>query len=102
MAVVHTDRQRLTTRTPGLAMALSPSSPSQQTTGLTDLPRAVLSAAVGMIDTVERAMVGEAKVRTSRGNAWEAVLADRARASRRDEVRRRVATLSSSGAGPLS
>jgi hypothetical protein len=76
-------------------MASTPSSPSQQATGLTDLPRAVLSAAVGMIDTVERAVVGEARVRTSRGNAWEAVLADRARATRRDEVRRRVATLRS-------
>jgi hypothetical protein len=86
-------------------MDRTPSHPppaSPQAAGLTDLPRAVLSAAVGMIDTVERAMVGDARVRTSRGNAWEAVLADRARASRRDEVRRRVATLSSTGTGTLS
>jgi hypothetical protein len=72
---------------------------SQQATGLADLPRAVLSAAVGVIDTVERAVVGPGRVRTARGNAWEAVLADRARADHRNEVRRRVATIST-GARP--
>lgn len=61
--------------------------------GLTTFPRAVLSAAAAMVYTVERAVVGDARVRTARGNAWEAICADRARALHRDEVRRLVATL---------
>jgi hypothetical protein len=75
--------------------------PSPQATGLADLPRAVLSLAAGMIDTVERAVIGEARVRTARGNAWEAVLADRARAHQRDEIRRQVAHLTV-GSSPRS
>jgi hypothetical protein len=75
--------------------------PSPQATGLADLPRAVLSVAAGMIDTMERAVVGEARVRTARGNAWEAVLADRARAHQRDEIRRQVAHLTG-GSSPRS
>jgi hypothetical protein len=75
--------------------------PSPHATGLADLPRAVLSAAAGMIDTVERAVVAPARIRTARSNAWEAVLADRARARHRDEVRRRVAHLSV-GSSPRS
>ena len=53
---------------------------------------AMLSAAVGMIDTVERAVAGGRQVRTSRGNAWEAVLPPHqgARPTLRDE-RHRVA-----------
>jgi hypothetical protein len=70
-------------------------------TGLTDIPRAMLSAAIGMIDTVERAVAGGRQVRTSRGNAWEAVLADKARADLRDEVRRQVAHLTV-GSSPRS
>lgn len=58
--------------------------------GLVAFPRTVLSMAVGVIDTVERAMVGEARVRTARGNAWEAICADRARAARQAEVRRQI------------
>jgi hypothetical protein len=63
------------------------------TSGFTDIPRAVLSLAVGVVDTVERAVVGDARVRTARGNAWEAICADRDRALQRDEIRRLVATL---------
>lgn len=58
---------------------------------ITAIPRAVLSAAAGMVHTVERAVVGEARVRTARDNAWEAVLADRHRATQRAEVSQLVA-----------
>ncbi len=61
--------------------------------GLTDLPRAVLSAAAGMLHTVGLAMVGADRVRTARQNAWEAVCADRDRARTRAEIRRLAADL---------
>ncbi|GIF76292.1 hypothetical protein [Asanoa siamensis] len=67
--------------------------PGRQQAGITDLPRAVLSAAFGVIDTAQRAVVGDERVRTARGNAWEAICADRARADQRDEVRRHVAMI---------
>lgn len=63
------------------------------TIDLTSIPRAVLSVAVGVVHTVERAMVGDARIRTARGNAWEAICADRDRALRRDEIRALVAAL---------
>jgi hypothetical protein len=63
-----------------------------QTRDITRIPRAVLAAAVGVVHTVERA-VGAAPLRTARGNAWEAVCADRARAAERAELRRRIETL---------
>jgi hypothetical protein len=59
-----------------------------QTHDITRIPRAVLSVAVGVVHTVERAT--GAQVRTARGNAWEAVCADRARALEQAEVRRRL------------
>ena len=63
------------------------------TIGLTTIPRAVLSVAAGVVNTVERAMVGDSRVRTSRSNAWEAICADRDRARQRDEVRQILAAL---------
>ena len=65
---------------------------SRHQLGIADLPRAVLSAAFGMIDTAQRVVAGD-KVRTARDNAWEAVCADRARADHRAEVRRHVAMI---------
>ncbi|MEV1146995.1 hypothetical protein, partial [Micromonospora sp. NPDC049799] len=53
------------------------------TIGLTTISRTVASLAVNVVHTVERAVVGEARMRTARGNAWEAVCADRARADQR-------------------
>ncbi|MEV7229284.1 MULTISPECIES: hypothetical protein [Polymorphospora] len=61
--------------------------------GLLSIPRAVLSIATGVVDTVERAVVGEARIRTARGNAWAAICADRERANQRAEIQRLVATL---------
>jgi hypothetical protein len=72
-----------------------------QPSGLVEIPRSVLSMAVGMIDTVERAVVGDARVRTARRNAWEAICADRARALHHDEVRRLVSQLTV-GSSPRS
>lgn len=63
------------------------------TIGLTTISRAFAAVAVGVLQTVERAVGGDAQVRTARGNAWEAVCADRARAQQREEVRQRVAAL---------
>ncbi|MDP9792022.1 hypothetical protein J2S43_000534 [Catenuloplanes nepalensis] len=57
------------------------------------MTRTVCSVAADLAQNVERAVVGPARVRTATGNAWEAVLADRARASQRDEARRHLATL---------
>ncbi|MEH0934887.1 hypothetical protein [Micromonospora psammae] len=66
--------------------------------GLTTLSRTVASLAVGVVHTLERAVVGEARVRTARGNAWEAVCADRARADQRAELDRLVAELAAARA----
>ncbi|MGN9907129.1 hypothetical protein ACTMTJ_06170 [Phytohabitans sp. LJ34] len=74
---------------------------TQNTGGLVEIPRSVLSMAVGVIDTVERVVVGDARVRTAQRNAWEAICADRARALHHDEVRRLVSQLSV-GSSPRS
>ncbi|WP_434740973.1 hypothetical protein [Micromonospora sp. SH-82] len=60
---------------------------------LTTVSRTVASLAVGVVHTLERAVVGEGRVRTARGNAWAAVCADRARADQRAELDRLVADL---------
>ncbi|MER7331881.1 MULTISPECIES: hypothetical protein [unclassified Micromonospora] len=69
-----------------------------QTIGLTTISRTVASLAVGVVHTLERAVVGEARMRTARGNAWEAVCADRARADQRAELDRLVAELTAARA----
>jgi hypothetical protein len=74
---------------------------SNSPNGLVEIPRSVLSMAVGMIDTFERAVVGDDRVRTARRNAWEAICADRARADHHDEVRRMVSQLTV-GSSPRS
>jgi hypothetical protein len=63
------------------------------TRDITAIPRAVISAAVGVVHTVERA-VGAGPIRTARDNAWEAVCADLDRARQREEIRRFVAARS--------
>jgi hypothetical protein len=64
-----------------------------QTRDITRVPRVFLSAAVGVVHTVERAIGGGAQIRTARDNAWDAVCADRARAAERAELRRRIEAL---------
>lgn len=61
--------------------------------GLTTISRTVVSLALEAVHTVERVVSGDAGKRTARGNAWEAVCADRARAERQAELRRLAATL---------
>ena len=61
--------------------------------GLLTIPRAVLSIAAGFCFSVERAVVGDDRVRTARNNAWEAMCVDQARARARDDTRRAVAEL---------
>ncbi|MBF5031358.1 MULTISPECIES: hypothetical protein [unclassified Micromonospora] len=69
-----------------------------QTIGLTTISRTVASLAVGVVDTLERAVAGDGRARTARGNAWEAVCADRARAAQRRELERLVAELAAARA----
>lgn len=71
---------------------------SNPSIGLTTISRTVASLAVGVVHTLERAVVGEGRMRTARGNAWEAVCADRARADRRAELDRVVAELTAARA----
>lgn len=66
-------------------------------TGLITIPRAVLSVAAGVVFSVERAVVGDARVRTARTNAFEAMCEDQARARAREETSRLVAALAASG-----
>ncbi|MCZ7428299.1 hypothetical protein O7607_21390 [Micromonospora sp. WMMA1949] len=69
-----------------------------QTIGLTTISRTVASLAVGVVHTLERATAGDGRMRTARGNAWEAVCADRARAAHRRELERLVAELTAARA----
>lgn len=77
---------------------------SGTTTSLTVVPRAVVSLAIGMAHTVERAVGGEQRTRATERNALVAVRADRERARRREEIRLAVAALAASyrpaSAGP--
>jgi len=68
-----------------------------QPAGVVAISRAVVSVAAELVAGVERAVVGEEKVRTAQGNAWAAVQEDRARAQARDEMNRVVAALLADG-----
>lgn len=59
--------------------------------------RAVVSAAADLVTGVQRAMVGTANIRTAQSNAWDAILADRARNQARDDLNREVAALVAAG-----
>jgi hypothetical protein len=69
-----------------------------QPAGILAVSRAVVSAAAELVAGVERAVVGDDKVRTAQGNAWDAIQADRARAQARDEMNAVVAALLANGA----
>jgi hypothetical protein len=62
--------------------------------GIVAVSRAVVSVAAELVAGVERAMAGDGKVRTARGNAWDALQADRARARERAEMDALIAALS--------
>jgi hypothetical protein len=61
--------------------------------GLAAVSRAVVATAADVIGNVQRAVIGEENVRTARDNAWDAMLADRARNQARADVNREVAAL---------
>jgi hypothetical protein len=69
-----------------------------QTLGFTTISRSVASLAVSVVHTLECAVAGDGRMRTARGNAWEAVCADRARAAQRRELDRLVAELAAARA----
>jgi len=70
-----------------------------QPAGIAAISRAVVAAAAELVENVERAMVGDDKVRTARGNAWDAIQADRARAQARDDMAALVRALLANGPG---
>jgi hypothetical protein len=71
-----------------------------QSSGLAAMSRAVVSAAAELAASVERAVVGDDRVRTARGNAYAAICADRARAQARDEMDALVRALLAEGPRP--
>ena len=68
-----------------------------QPAGILAVSRAVVSVAAELVAGVERAVVGDGKVRTAQGNAWDAIQADRARAQARDDMNEVVAELLANG-----
>ncbi|NUT32009.1 MAG: hypothetical protein HOV79_02935 [Hamadaea sp.] len=56
---------------------------------MTAVPRAVIIAGARVLEQIQRAL-GEDHIPTARGNAWEAVCADRARAAARADLRERL------------
>ena len=68
--------------------------------GIVAVSRAVVSAAAELVAGVERAMAGDGKVRTARGNAWDALQADRARARERAEMDALIAAVSRTSQPP--
>ena len=66
---------------------------SDATVDLIAIPRAVVSLAAEVVHSMERAVIGDHRIRTAQSNAWEAICADRARAHQRDEIRRLIAAL---------
>ena len=67
-----------------------------QPMGFATLSRTLVSLAADVATGVQRAVVGEDNVRTARDNAWDAILADRARAQARLDTSRAVAALAAS------
>jgi hypothetical protein len=61
--------------------------------GFAAVSRAVVSVAADLVTGVQRAVVGPANFRTARDNAWDAILADRARNQARDDVTREIANI---------
>jgi hypothetical protein len=72
---------------------------------LVAVSRTVVAAAAELVAGVERAVVGDANIRTAQRNAWDAIQADRARARAREEMNQLVAALLANGPrnqGPVS
>jgi hypothetical protein len=61
--------------------------------GFAEVSRAVVAAAADLVTGVQRAVVGTGNMRTARDNAWDAMLADRARNQARIDLTREVAQI---------
>jgi hypothetical protein len=72
---------------------VAPPTVAAPSAGFAAVSRAVVSAAADLVTGVQRAVIGPANVRTARGNAWDAILADRARNAARDQLTREVSAL---------
>ncbi|MET0419823.1 MAG: hypothetical protein ABW022_27715 [Actinoplanes sp.] len=59
--------------------------------------RAFVSAAADLVINVQRVVVGPDNVRTARDNAWDAILADRARNQARADLTREVTAIVAAG-----
>ncbi len=59
--------------------------------------RTLVSVAAELVTGVQRAVVGPDNVRTARDNAWDAILADRARHQARADLTREVAEIVAAG-----
>jgi hypothetical protein len=66
--------------------------PTEQA-GFAAVSRAVVSAAADLVTGVQRVVVGPTNVRTAQSNAWDAILADRARNAARDQLTREVSAM---------
>jgi hypothetical protein len=64
---------------------------------VTAAARALVSVAAELVTGVQRAVVGPDNVRTARDNAWDAILADRARNQARADLTREVAEIVAAG-----
>jgi hypothetical protein len=58
-----------------------------------EVSRAVVAAAADLVTGVQRAVVGTDNIRTARDNAWDAMLADKARNQARADLTREVAQI---------
>jgi len=75
-----------------LTVADTQPAPAHQA-GLAAVSRAVVATAADLIGNVQRVVVGDENVRTARDNAWDAMLADRARNQARADLTREVAAM---------
>jgi hypothetical protein len=66
---------------------------STEQAGFAAVSRAVVSAAADLVTGVQRVVVGPTNVRTAQGNAWDAILADRARNDARDQLMREISEM---------
>jgi hypothetical protein len=74
-------------------VAIQTAPTEQPPAGFAAVSRAVVSAAADLVTGVQRVVVGPTNVRTARDNAWDAILADRARNAARDELTREVTAM---------
>jgi hypothetical protein len=75
------------------SVPVGPQTAAAEPAGFAAVSRAVVSAAAELVIGVQRAVAGPGNVRTAKDNAWQAILADRARREAREELAREVAAM---------